>query len=321
MDVSAESIDTIPLTTGDVYQWLEDEGQFPRPFKDTVVQNPQPPAKKTKGSSSQPLIPAILCSVCGLNHQHNPSSATAIKTESVTHAPSCTLVHDDTGWQRMSMLDARRLLGLPSSPISDQLPTPHLLAPGQVLDTPKSIGVHPIEPTSISRFLSSSRDLVAIASPELVIAIQKLIRPLSLPHFELGSSEQFQRTWELDKPRAQVEAQLAPYALMASLTKNFVGLLVNTGMQTATLDSSMAAARARAEGRSTRKTKQTRDRLLTPSHIIRGLAGVQGSSICSATALCLTRLGISASESFVGMGTRDRLLEKASSDPNIGVGK
>lgn len=297
IESSAESMDTIPLTTGDVYQWLEDEGQFPRPSKGAASKNPPPPAKKAKGASSQPLVATILCSVCGLNHQHNLSAATATKTESATHAPSCSVVHNDSGWHKMSMLDVRRLLGFPSGPTGDQIFTPQPFYHG--LDTIEST---PVNATPISRFLSSSRDLVAIASPELIIAMKRLIQPLSLSHFELISSESLQ---EMDKPRAQVEAQLAPYALLASLTECFVGLLVNTGMQAAALDLSVAAARSRAEGRSNRKTKQSRDRLLTPSHVIRGLASVQGSSIYSATSLCLTPLGICVSESFVSKGAQE----------------
>ena len=301
-------MDAIPLTTGDVYQWLEDEGQFPRHLKGASAKNTQPSANAVKGASSQPLVTTILCSVCGLNHQHNPSSAATIKTESTIHAPSCSVVQD-TDWHKMSMLDVRRLLGLPLSPIGDQVSTPQPVTQGQGLDTTKSTGDSATEPAPISRFLSSSRDLVAIASPELVIAMKKLIQPLSLNHFEPVSLESLQ---EMDKSRAQVEAQLAPYALMASLTKHFVGLLVHTGMQAAAMDLSVAAARAKAERRNARKPKQSCDRLLTPSHVIRGLTAAQGSST---TSLCLASLGICASESFVGMGSQE-----VSSEVQTGMG-
>ena len=193
-----ESMDTIPLTYGDVYQWLEDEDQFPRPFKGAAAKNPQPPAKKVKGTSSQLISPTLLCSICGLNHQHNTSPT---ETESATRAPSCSLVHDDTGWHKMSMSDVRRFIGLPSRPMSDQLLMPHFSALGK--------GVNATEPTPTSRFLSSNRDLVAIASPELVKAMKKLIRPLSLSRFEQESSE-----FLLEKSKAQLEAELAPYALI-----------------------------------------------------------------------------------------------------------
>jgi hypothetical protein len=102
---------------------------------------------------------------------------------------------------------------------------------------------------------------------------------------------------ELGAFRSEVDAQLAPYALLASVTKNFIKLLVSSGLDTANRDMTMFAAKAKAEGQSTRRTKRLRDRLLTPSHVIRGVAAgsVRHGHLEATLSLCLNKLGLGVS--------------------------
>lgn len=298
--------DAISLTTADVFRWLQDEGLFPRPVLDT--KNTSQAAKRSKLASTQPLPTAVLCSVCGMNHQQT-------KTESSVplNGNTCVIVHDDANWHKMPMINIKHPLGLPLAPIHHQPPGTCLFTPGHTLAVPNSI--ISTGPTPNSRYLSSTHDIVAVANPDLTMGISKIIRPLALSHFGRMSIDSTTfPICELGGSKTQVETQLAPYALLASVTKTFISLLVQSGLDAASLDVSVIAARAKSEGRNTRKTRLTRDRLLTPSHIIRGLAGgsTQRGGALSATSLCLTRLGLGVSGDsddgrMVAMGTRDRV--------------
>jgi hypothetical protein len=201
------------------------------------------------------------------------------------------------------MIDVRRPLGLLSSSIPDHPSNTHLVSPS-VFTSPDLTLYIPTEIPSISQLLYSPRDLVATANPELSMAIRDIVQPLRLVCFDRLSP----RGLLLDHrgTKSQVEAQVAPYALLASLTKTFVHLLVRSGLDAANLDMSMATAKAKAEGRGTRKSKQPRDRLLTPSHIIRGVTGGsnQHSRPLAAASLFLARLGSGVSSQPITMTTR-----------------
>jgi hypothetical protein len=306
--------DAIPLTTADVFRWLEDEGLFSRPVADATVKVP-PGTKKVKANPA-PMSPyAYLCSVCGLNHQAIHSTS-AMKVESTISArapvTACNIVNGTTNWHRMSMIDVRRPLGLPSSSVSYHSLNPHAFSQG-AFTSPDLKLYNPTEMPSISQLLSSPRDLVAIANPKLSMAIRDIVQPLGLVCFDRLTPESSLFAFsECRGTKSQVETQVAPYALLASLTKSFVHLLVRSGLDAAGLDMSMATAKAKADGRSTRKSKQPRDRLLTPSHIIRGLTGgsIQRGRPLTAASLCLARLGISQP---VTMGTQDSVIESVPS--------
>jgi hypothetical protein len=119
------------------------------------------------------------------------------------------------------------------------------------------------------------------------MAIREIVRPLALSCFAPLSDDR--------GTKLQMEAKVAPFALLASLTQSFVNLLVQGGLEAASLDMSMAIAKAKAQGRNTRKQKLPRDHLLTPSHIIRGLTGgsIQRGRPLATTSFCLARLGVS----------------------------
>jgi hypothetical protein len=198
----------------------------------------------------------------------------------------------------MSMVDICRLLGLSSNPVNYHSSNPHVF-PAGAFATP-DLTLYGLNETPSTSRLLSPRDLAAIANPELTMAVRKIVQPLRLPCFEQFSQHH--------GSKSQMEAHVAPFALLASLTKSFVHLLVRSGLDAASLDMSMAAAKAKAQGRSIRKTKQPRDHLLTPSHIIRGLSGgsIQRDRPLAATiSFCLARLGLGVSTSQpVTMATR-----------------
>ena len=304
----AERESAIPLSTGDVFRWLEDEGLFPRPVVDTSVREN---AKKAQPVPT-PAKPA-LCSVCGLNHQPFYSTS-AMKTELSTSTngtpATCSLIHDMTNWHRMPMVDIRRPLNLPSSSINYNSLNPHLISPGPIT-TQDSTHCTPAGSLSISQLLCSPHDLVAVANPEVIMAIREIVHSLRLSSFNRLSDNRV--------TKSEMEAEMAPFALLASLTQTFVHLLVRSGLDNANLDVSMATTKAKSQGRIVRKTKQPRDRLLTPSHIIRGLTSSSVQRDRAAMSLCLARLGLGVSTSeSVTVATRHSLTYLAGVVPRAG---
>lgn len=221
------------------------------------------------------------------------------------------------------MVDVRYPLGLPSSSIQHQKSASRFFTAEDLPATPDSNTSKRTEIRPPTRFLPSNRDLVAVANPELTLAIRRLIQPLGLSRFDTLQPEP--STFPLGGlagSRTEVEEHLAPYSLMASATKSFISLLVDSGMAAANVDWLMAGPKVKVGGRYSRKAKQNRDRLLTPSHIIRGLTGgsIHREGTLNAASLCLSRLGmvVGASSTFddsrvVGMETQGWVHGRASS--------
>lgn len=260
-----------------------------------MVQNPVQGPEKPKPGPAQTTPSVNLCSICGLNHQqlHSPS-VPKIETTAPTagHHTACKLVPEMMNWHSISIIDVRHPLNFQSRPV-DYYPSAQALS--HRFTTPKSPPNTFTETSSLSRTLTSARNLVAIADPGFTMAIRMIIQPLGLSNFNrtLPGSSPFPLS-EFGASKSEVDTQLAPYALLASLTKIFVKLLVSSGLDAANLDMSVFAAKAKAEGQSTRRTKRLRERLLTPSHIIRGVAAASGrhGHAEAASSLCLNKLGL-----------------------------
>jgi hypothetical protein len=289
--------EAVHLTTADVFRWMEDENLFPRPPIE-MLKSPLQAPEKPKLGLAQITPPAMLCSVCGLNHQqlHSPSvTKTEATAPTESRLSSCKVVPETTNWHSIAVVDIRHLLSFQSRP-DDYYPSTQGFS--HRFTTSDSSRYTITEAGSMSRLLTSARDLVAIADPEFTMAMRTIVHPLGLSNFGRtppGSSS-FPLS-ELGAFRSEVDAQLAPYALLASVTKNFIKLLVSSGLDTANLDMSAFAAKAKAEGQSTRRTKRLRDRLLTPSHIIRGVAAgsARHGHLEATLFLCLNKLGLGVS--------------------------
>jgi hypothetical protein len=85
------------------------------------------------------------------------------------------------------MIDVRRPLGLSPSSISYHSSNPHAFSQGG-FTSPDLKLYNPAEMRSISQLLSS-RDLVAIANPQLSMAIRDVVQPLGLVCFDSLSPE------------------------------------------------------------------------------------------------------------------------------------
>ncbi|KZP05008.1 hypothetical protein FIBSPDRAFT_967656 [Athelia psychrophila] len=253
--------DAISLNVADVFRWLEDDGQFIRPKVDvpaaTAVQDATP---------TTPPVPAILCGVCGQSHPAEP----VLHAEKLVDG-TCDVLRRCRFWRQVHMVDVLQLLG-PANLLAEHsnglFPLNHL--PGRLA----TLGPD-----------HSNRDLVATVAPEAMGAMRSTVQLLHLPCFEDPSPTV--------STKSETERQLAPYALLATVTKRFVASLVRNGLNVALSDASASSSTAPSDNRSHRKTKAPGPRLLTPSHVIRGIMGESQN----AASLCLAQMGVSRDES------------------------
>ncbi|OBZ68771.1 hypothetical protein A0H81_11328 [Grifola frondosa] len=286
-----------PLTTADVYRWLEDEGLFHHSTGSKHKDAPQ----KSQDERQEEVLPIhpdreVFCRTCGLHQSHHPA---VIKSEypgdtkifrSIQPGPRisgtspCMSFNGES--TRLPLLDIERLL----NPASNNVP--YGLCPA----------VFAVPPPVISHgYIPSSSDLVSIGDPKLISAIRALAGIWKLEHLgweaeTTPENDHLSSRTELDRPKAVIDDQLAPFSVLAMLTKLFVRLLVHRGMDAFYRDEAATRTIERYD-RSVRRPGWGADssalrRLLTPSHVLRGLAThVQHGLTDSAVFLCLARMG------------------------------
>jgi hypothetical protein len=93
---------------------------------------------------------------------------------------------------------------------------------------------------------------VAVSDPSLTLSVRNIVLALRLPAFPSYHDLSAIR-------KQQVEAHLAPHALLSVAMKSFVKMLISGGME----------VMAREE----RRRAKARFRLLTPSHVFRAASG------------------------------------------------
>ncbi|KAH9942886.1 hypothetical protein B0H21DRAFT_823826 [Amylocystis lapponica] len=300
--------DHVPLTMADVYRWMLDEGLFPRAASATE----QKVARKGSSSPMPGAAPAPVsgqeyCSTCGA-HQSVHSIGVTVKDESadgkVTPAPTSMVVvgaglsacvaFKTTEEVRMPLFDVHRLL----TPSNAHGPSSYTL----------HATLSAVPPTSYAglHHIPSSADLVSIADPHLTTAICALTLKWKLEHV----SAQPASLTELSRPREEIVDRLAPHALLAVLTKSFLRVLLHRGVDAFRRDEAAARMLSRYE----RPRHKGRDatgplRLLTPAHVVRGLAShAPHARQDAATLLALSRLGESSQDA------RPLLLGEVSTD-------
>ena len=288
----------VPLTTGDIFNWLEDEGLFSRKTKARPEETPfyikQEMRPEVKSEDTE-----AFCRYCGLHSHLHPTSISYYEQSATIDVP---------------------LSSAKQEPIPDViLPKPfvQLTCGGfQTSSTPTETPLVDVNrliagpvPSTFQGFISTrqfpqkaghghthhwpSRDLLSITPPQLVRAAAKfLIRPSSSVR-----AADFQETSDTsdappslnNKPRTLVDDELAPAATLALVVKPLVKLLAKAGIDTYRRDE----ADLRGQGRRARRDIQVR-RLLTPMHIVRGLQQeAQRDATASALLLALSPLGMS----------------------------
>lgn len=248
----------VPLTTADVYRWLEDENQFIRPPKPSPTVTSEKPAVSVAVATEGRI--GSFCGECGMDMRLHESALVKHEGDhpSQFNIP-CSFVHrrwPGDRWDHMDMVDVRHLLSVP--PSAAQLPQP-------------------------PRPIPSNRAIVEYIDPKMTIGVRKIVETVKLPAFRrLPLLDTARQT------RDEVDAMLAPHAVLAAAARHFLRIIVwdALGVSTQDLARVNSTASMHAEG----ATK----RILTPSHLIRGVSAMQTAPHLERRAvfLCLARMGV-----------------------------
>lgn len=284
------------LSTANVYVWLHEMGHFP-----SVLPVKQP-TSGVKEETTDDHTPAEPCRFCGLSL--NFHFANTIKQETDIAATSgmpgissdsahpCSVVPTELRTSILPMINIQHMLT--ASP-DDRV---------QFFNRRASN----CEPQEVCL---DSHQLVLTSEPQLTLSICKLVDLLGLstfstspspsaPHRSIGFHSPLR---ELGESMAQVEARLAPYALLSQLTKRFIRELVESALEVANRDKMVASGVVtptmhKGEKRRSKKNHATTTRLLTPTHILNGVLAREKErnhgqeKVNMAVFLCLARLGM-----------------------------
>jgi len=251
----------VTLTTGDVFRWLDTHGFFPRP----PVRPPQLPAKAEASQSTAHAInlPAIFCSVCGVNVQHhNPISGNHYRN-----------LNETNGYRCSPELERRRT------------PVIHVYA----LVAPSG-AQHGSSQSSGSIIMQSTpHELLAVAHPQLTRFVDHEVAFLSLCYNrspQQASSRLGRLLPGIDS--TEVAEVIAPHALLAIVLEKVVKDLVKDALQVA-VDMQARTKTVVSAGSSNGSPIS----LLTPTHVLQGLLwrdigqGTKREALCK----CFSRLG------------------------------
>ncbi|KAF8213181.1 hypothetical protein K438DRAFT_1803521 [Mycena galopus ATCC 62051] len=289
--------DVTMLSTADIFAWLHTNGYFPKGTA-TIKKEQDDQAFKTG-----------LCRVCGLAYQIHPTfnEQGTPKTEpraltGVDESFVCQIAPIEWQIKRLPIIDISRIL-----PQRKQNTTPvgrtTMIVP---LNAPLSVQVHSKRPevrAGDSTWDSRAPALLAVSNPNLIVAVRRLVSVLKLPSFtdppppDSPDFPQFPINPVMS--RAEIEADIAPHAMLALLTKSFVRALVAGGLEIAGRDRHRALVQT--DGRSRRLPVLTNlyndreRRMLTPSHILRGVVARGwdwNDELGGAIMRCLGRSGV-----------------------------
>ena len=252
----------VPLTTADVYCWMVDEGLFLRDTPKNLVNSvAQDPRKDTGHIDAGLLDSATYCFDCGLRH------GSMIKSESSPNTADCPYVR----W---------RVRGFPIMDIT------------QILSAPpagRASKCDAIAPMKLRAGESLDHDLVATSDPMLVLAVRDLVESLRLETFRSvrGLPSVFPLN-QIGANTAEIDQHMAPFAVLSIAMKMFLGILVKGGLHAADRDWAIDDGRWK-----------TGIRVLTPSHVVRGMYTSSHSEMWAMLACCL-RIGMSFNPTAAG---------------------
>ncbi|CAL1712654.1 unnamed protein product [Somion occarium] len=228
----------------------------------------------------------------------------------LNHQGVCTIFHGEFSEISRPVFDLRNIITLPPSNVRPKEETISGVLPSHSREHMKSTTSSSSQLSGMPQIPASSRDLVAIADPELVRAIQRLSASWNLDRLHggiepTGSTANALCLKKLDRPRAEVEDELAPFALLSVLTKCMTRVLLESGLEMFREDED---ALKRSFGKSRMMQMQMRGaeerkgevrRVLTPSHVLRGLSGLESGrcrdvdDVRALTRMVLGTLGMS----------------------------
>lgn len=309
----------IPLTTGDVFTWLSEEGHSSRPPAST------PEGKKDTPQTRKIDKPAeIWCPICGQDVESH-LSVSAVKKETRDIGSEDAIKVEELIRQAKDnrlQLGGMHIHTIPVpcniAPIELQLsklPMNNMDALINHYQTSLQLGnvnsqtIHSVTKYRIAKYYQPAI-IVSAVSPELTLAVRKLIISLNLPTFDSGSFNLFpnqepsQHTpGAFETHTSLVEKHLAPHAILALATKQFIRALIEGALEAAKREKAKATGLAMSTVRRKRRTGQGKDEhisLLTPVHLLSSITTrCQGWSqghrdVAVAIAGCLAKLGVPA---------------------------
>lgn len=334
--VASASVDSISLTVGDVYAFLEDSGLFPR--SSSKNESPVPSAKekkdraKVKDKEKESAISPVdePCFVCGIKKRFHPALTINVKVkkepvfdETVTWVCDIVPPQELERGLRIPIVNLTQIFG---GELETALYAGNTAGDGRAL---------PQQPMTSSPILGpwrySARQIVSLSPPDLILAIHRSVGSLRLPHFpELPSPS-------LDKCRtnSEVEEAFAPSALLAAVLKPFIAVLVRSAVDVAKRDIAIASGAGTSSvvavagpGKVPRAKRGRKvGCILTPGHILRGLSlptPVHGGALAmtklnDVLGLCLAEVGVPVE--FGRSFTRASLRPMVDRDGSVGTGK
>ncbi|KAJ7774622.1 hypothetical protein DFH07DRAFT_986648, partial [Mycena maculata] len=289
--------DVTRLTTADIFSWLHTNGYFPRGVE-TIKKEQDLQTLKTG-----------FCRICGLAYRlhaivSDPHQG-SVKSESrsnltpnnIGEASACHITPTEWQMKRMPMIDVSRLL--PRRHRATSLAPSRMIVP---LNAPLAAQAYqrPEARVRDGNWDTRAPALLAVTDPTLISAVRDLVLALKLPSLNSSSPT----STELPKfpidpalSPAEIQADIAPYAMLSLLTRQFVRALVKTGLDVTTRDRQRAMVQI--DGRARRLPgvaelfSDRERRMLTQSHILRGVV-TRGWNDELGTALmgCLARSGV-----------------------------
>ncbi|KIK63837.1 hypothetical protein GYMLUDRAFT_196757 [Collybiopsis luxurians FD-317 M1] len=253
----------IPLSTGDVYAWLEDNGHFVRDMERKAT---QPADEVDQREEEAPVFgdysEGRWCRVCGLGlWAHGPQGLEYVKAEAELVAAAQAKEQEKPTLPRIriKLLDGKVVGGGgPSVPKPPPRPPPFQcqivvkmlqLLKMPVVDVNRIFAPRaqkdPEQPTSSAtlsllnprqlppwssrtpRLVKDNHTLLAAADPQLTLGVRSLVNTLRLPCFTSLPSSSSPFPLHSDGRNAlEVEANLSPHALLALATKQFIRVLI-----------------------------------------------------------------------------------------------
>ncbi|KAH9924672.1 uncharacterized protein BXZ73DRAFT_103512 [Epithele typhae] len=302
------------LSTVEVLHWLEDEGHLPRPPSSRYLSR--------KEATPLALVERQFCRVCGRQRAHHFStleedSEHAVPgPEQIGHslgpAPMrvCTTFREAITAQDVPLFDVSEFLDAGSQAHAHANPA----IPFTAHPTPSSASNHPSSSRPPSAPVAVSHaDVVAAADPRLVLAIARLtglpfpqristVEPVATavdhngpnaPHHPSGSTLHQALPDPSVLTRAQAEERLAAAATLALAVRAFARALVARGLESARADAEGGERHRRRGGRNGTAETGAHARVLTPTHVLDGVARGAGLAAAGDGALwaCVAQLG------------------------------
>ncbi|KAI9058472.1 hypothetical protein FKP32DRAFT_1761914, partial [Trametes sanguinea] len=222
-----QDTEAIPLTAVDVYHWLEDEGFYPRSGVSGAKQDPQKSeSAKTSRRHRGPgaLSGDAFCRTCGLHRAYHPNvvdedvKPVDIKPSALNAALErglCMSFNGEDGAPtRRPIFDVDALLKFAptNSEVDAAQEVPYGLS--------RAIFVAPSASSPGADMSSSLTDLVSVADPKLIVAIQRITGMPRLRNEAAHDRSEESATVATPSsltllPRSEAAAELAPSALLA----------------------------------------------------------------------------------------------------------